>query len=240
MSRLSLPAPYREMRLAGGRSAIAAACAAAAGGVEEGALFWSERADRLECGLVLRPDRSRRDSLPVIYLGALAFADALGAFAAPPAPIAFRWPGGIVIDGGLAGRVSLECAPSDADAVPQWAVLGVALALAAADREPGRTPFVTSIAAEGFEEFSASGQIEGFGRHFLRWLGRWEADGLAPAAAEWSRRAFGLAAAPVALPEGGHGTPLGLDPAGNLRVSRGSRESILSLEAALAGGFGDG
>lgn len=240
MQTLSLPAPYREMRPAAGRSAIAAGRAAAACGIEEGALFWGERARRLECALVLRPDRPQCGTLPVIYLGALAVADALGAFAPPITPIAFSWPCGIVIDGALAGRVSLDCAPADPDAVPRWAVLGAALVLAAAEAdEPGRTPFVTSTAAEGFGEFSAAGQIEGFARHFLRWLGRWEADGLAPVAAEWWRRAYGLQAPPVPLPEGGRGVPLGLDDNGNLRVSCDGRECVLGLAAALAGG-GDG
>ncbi len=235
MTDLLLPPLYRAVRLAPGRSAIDAARAAAAAGIEEGTLFWSDRVDRLDCALVLQPDRPRCDTLTVIYIASLAFADALGTFAPPPAPIAFRWPGGIVIDGGLAGRVLLDCAPSAAAAVPAWAVLGCDLALVAGGGDPGREPYRTSIAEEGFDEFSVAAQIEGFSRHLLLRLGRWEAEGLAPIAAEWTRRAFGFAADPaVALPGGGQGTPVGLDAAGNLRVRQDGHERLLWLDAALA------
>jgi BirA family transcriptional regulator, biotin operon repressor / biotin---[acetyl-CoA-carboxylase] ligase len=240
MSGMLLPPPYRAMRLTGARSAVAAGREAAAAGIAEGALFWCERADRLDCGLVLRPDRRRRETLPVIYVGALAVADALAIFAAPAKPIAFRWPGGIVIDGGLAGRVSLDCAPGGADAVPAWTVLGFALTLTTAGREAGLAPEITSLAEEGFADFTAAGLIEGFSRHFLRWLDRWEAEGFAPIAAAWWARAVDRAAAPPIAPPGERrGAPCGLSPAGDLRVRRGGRDRLLRLETALGGGLGD-
>jgi biotin-(acetyl-CoA carboxylase) ligase len=230
-----LPPPYRARRLAGDRSAVALARQAAADGVEEGTLFWSDRSDRMDAALVLRPDRARRDTLPVIYVAGLAFATALGTFAPPPTPISFRWPGGIIIDGGLAGDLSLDCAPSAADAVPAWAVLGMRLALAGGAEEPGRAPYRTSVVGEDFEGFSVVAQIEGFCRHFLAWLERWEAEGLAPVAAEWWRRAAGFSVEPTRLlPDAVPGVPLGLDSAGNLRVRREGRERVLRLEAALA------
>jgi len=235
MSELLLPPPYRSVRIEAQRSAVAAAREAAAAGAEEGAIFWSERSDRLDAALLLAPDRTRRETLPVIYVAGLAFAEALGLFAPPPTPISFRWPGGIVIDGGLAGHLSLACAPSAADAVPAWAILGFELALASAEDEPGRTPYSTSVAEEGFEDFSVAAQLEGFSRHFLAWLSRWESEGLAPVAAEWSRRAFGLGeTAPLILPDGESGTPLALDVEGSLRLGQGERERLLPLEAALA------
>ena len=230
-----LPPPYRAVRLPGDRSAAAVAREAAAAGVEEGTFFWSDRPDRLDAALALEPDGIRRDTLPVIYVAGLAFATALGAFAQPPTPISFRWPRGIVIDGGLAGDLSLDCAPSAADAVPAWAVLGMRLVVAASAEEPGRAPYHTSVAEEDFEGFSVVAQIEGFCRHFLAGLERWEAEGLAPIAAEWWRRAAGLVIEPrLVLPDAVPGVPLGLDSAGNLRVLQGDRERVLRLESALA------
>lgn len=235
MSDPLLPPPYRAVHLAAGGSAVATACQAAAQGIAEGTFFWVDRADRLDAGLVLRPDRPRRDTLTVIYVAALAFATALGVFAPPPTPISFRWPGGIVIDGGLAGGLSLVCASSATDAVPAWAVLGMGLALAAGADEPGRAPDLTSIADEGFDGFSIIAQLEGFSRHFLAWLERWEAEGFSPIAAEWWRRASGLAVAPISmLPDAAHGTPIGLDSVGNLRIRQDGRRRLLRLEAALA------
>jgi BirA family transcriptional regulator, biotin operon repressor / biotin---[acetyl-CoA-carboxylase] ligase len=234
---LLLPPAYRAVRLVAECSALAEAIRAAAAGIEEGAFFWSDRADRLDAALLLTPDRPRQETLPVIYVAALAFADALGAFAPPPAPISFRWPGGIVIDGGLAGQISLRCAPSAADAAPAWAVLGFELNVAAGGDEPGRTPDRTSIADEDFEGFSIAAQIEGFTRHFLARLARWDAEGLAPIAEEWSRRAFGPAFQPeIEMPDGTRATPVGLDAEGNLRVRQAGGEYILPLDRALADG----
>src|SRR5690348_6514394 len=234
MTELSLPPPYRAVSLGGGRSPAAEARAAAVAGEDEGVIFWVNRADRLDCALVLKPERPRRETLPVIYVAALAFADALGAFAPPPTPIGFGWPGAILIDGGRAGCLSLACAPSAPTAIPAWAVLGFDLALTTGGGEPGRAPTQTCLAEEGFEGFSAAAQIEGFSRHFLAWLNRWDDDGLAPIAAEWSRRAFTPFAPTIVLPDGA-ATPLRLDDAGDLRVRQSGRERTLSLEAALAG-----
>jgi len=235
MTELLLPPAYCSVLVAAGRSAVAEARVAAAGGLEEGAIFWSDRADRLDGALVLRPDRARRETLPVIYVAALAFADTLGAFAPPPTPISFAWPGGLLIDGAVAGALSLDCAPSAADAIPDWAVLGFDLALAAAGDEPGRAPHRTSIAEEDFEGFSVAAQLEGFSRHFLSWLDRWDRDGLMPITAEWARRAFGaMLGTTIDVPGIGPVTPLGLSATGDLRVRQGDDERALPLEAALA------
>lgn len=232
MTELVLPPPYRAEEIARGRSAVAEALAAARAGREEGVIFWADRTDRFDCGLILKPDRPRREILPVIYVAALAFADALGAFAPPPTPIGFGWPGDILIDGGIAGRLSLTLAPGAADVIPGWAALGFDLALSAESDEPGRAPTRTCIAEEAFEGFSVAVQIEGFSRHFLAWLNRWDSQGLAPIAAEWSRRAFTPLAPAVAL-DGRQATPLRLDATGNLMVRHEGRERRLSLDAAL-------
>lgn len=232
MTGLTLPPPYRAVRVAPDLSAFGEACAAAKAGADEGVIFWAPHAERLDFGLTLKPDQPRRATLPVVYVAALAFADALGAFALPPTPIGFGWPGQILIDGGVAGDLSLACAPGVAGSVPAWAVLGCDLALSAAGGEPGRTPDRTCIAEEAFEGFSAAAQIEGFSRHFLAWLGRWERDGLEPIAAEWLRRAFAPMAPTIVLP-GGRATPVRLDAAGDLCVRHNGRERILSLDAAL-------
>ena len=240
MNSLSLPPPYRVLHFEGA-FAFDAACAVAAAGVEEGALFWSERSGRVECAVASRPDRPRRETLPEIYVGALAVADALAAFAAPPAPIGFRWPNGILVDGGLVGSVSLACAAGPPEAVPAWAVIGFALALSRPGDEPGRAPDLTSISEEGFDGFSSTGLIEGFARQLLRWARRLEAEGFASIAAEWWRRAFaGPGDRRPALAGVERGTPVALDAAGNLRLRRDGREEILPLEPALSGGMRDG
>ena len=229
MNDLVLPPPYRAERFDPDISALAAGRAAAAAGREEGALFWGERAGRLQCAVVLRPDRPRRETLPAVYMAALALADALAAFAAPPAPIGFRWPDGILVDGGLAGRVRLACADCGAEAVPAWAVLGFELALSRPGGEPGLAPDLTSIAEEGFDGFSAIGLIEGFARQLLRWAGRFEAEGSAAIAAEWWRRA-GFA----------EGAAIGIDADGNLRLRREGRVEVQPLEAVLCDEAADG
>lgn len=239
MNRLTLPPPYRAVCLAPEQSAFDEACAAARAGMEEGVIFWAPRADRLDFGLTLIPDRHRRATLPVIYVAALAFADALSTFAPPPTPIGFGWPGDVLIDGGRAGELSLDCAPSAPTAVPAWAALGFELALRAGGDEPGRAPTRTCLAEEGFDDFVAAAQVEGFSRHFLIWLGRWDRDGLGPVAAEWSRRAFSPLSQTIVLPNG-RATPLRVDDFGDLRVRQNGRERTLSLDAALTRGGAHG
>jgi BirA family transcriptional regulator, biotin operon repressor / biotin---[acetyl-CoA-carboxylase] ligase len=235
MVRLLLPSVYRDVQIAADRSALDAAQTEALAGGEEGTFFWSDRSDKLDAALLLQPDRPRRETLPVIYVAALAFADALGAFAPPPAPISFEWPYGVLIDDALIGALSFACAPSGADTLPAWAVLGFELALTANAEEPGQRPHSTSIAEQGFERFSVPALLEGFSRHFLAWLNRWDTEGTPPVMAEWSRRAFGATLNPtIVLSGGGSATPLGLDIAGNLRVRQNGRERTLPLEAALA------
>lgn len=235
MTWLTLPPPYRAVCLAPEQSAFGEACAAARAGENEGVIFWTPRADRLDFGLTLTPDRPRRAILPVTYVAALAFADALSAFAPPPTPIGFGWPSAILIDGGRAGNLSLDCAPSAPTAVPAWAALGFDLTLRAGGDEPGRAATQTCLAEEAFESFTVAAQIEGFARHFLVWLNRWERDGLAPIAAEWSRRALTPGAPTIVLADGA-ATPLYLDDFGDLRVRQNGRERTLSLDAALAQG----
>ncbi|MDE2167649.1 MAG: hypothetical protein KGJ66_15095 [Alphaproteobacteria bacterium] len=234
MVELLLPPLYRAVLIRPEQSAIVEARTVAATGAEEGTIFWSDRPDKLDAALLLHPDSSRRDTLPVIYVAALAFADALGAFAPPPAPVSFTWPCGVLIDGALIGGLSLAFARCGADDVPEWAVLGCELAVAADRGEPGRNPYRTSIVEEDFEGFSIAAQIEGFSRHFLAWLNRWETGDAAPIMAEWSRRAFGTMLHPtVDLPGGRRAMPLGLDATGNLRVRQDDGERVLPLEAAL-------
>jgi len=234
MNKLTLPPPYRVICLAPERSAFADTWAAAKAGEEQGVIFWTERTDRLDFALTLKPDRPRRAAVPVVYVAALAFADALGAFVPPPSPIGFGWPKDILVDGGVVGGLSLAFANSAADEVPAWAALGFDLAVNAESDEPGRTPTRTCVAEEGFEDFSAAAQIEGFSRYFLSWLNRWDAGGLEPIISEWSRRAFAPLDPTITLPEG-PATPLGLNEAGDLRIRQNGRERTLSLEAALAG-----
>ena len=154
MTRLTLPPPYRAVCLTPEQAAFGAACAAARAGKGEGIIFWASRTDRLDFSLTLIPDRPRCAILPVVYVAALAFADALSTFAPPPTPIGFGWPGEILIDGGVAGNLSFACAPCAPAGVPAWAVLGFDLTLRAGDDEPGQTPTRTSLAEEAFEGFT--------------------------------------------------------------------------------------
>jgi BirA family transcriptional regulator, biotin operon repressor / biotin---[acetyl-CoA-carboxylase] ligase len=234
-SDLSLPPAYRARRLEGRAAALRAAAAAGEAGEEEGLVLWADRGDRLDAALLLKPDRSRRETLPVIYAASLAFADALGAFAPPPAPISFRWPAAIEIDGALAGGLALALAPSPPDAVPAWGALGLDLDLAGGPKEPGDRIHRTTILEEGFEDFTVPALLEGFARHFLVWLNRWEGEGLAPVAREWARRCFDIAEARESLLPGGKSVALGLDGEGNLRARIDGQERVLSLEDALAG-----
>ena len=76
-------------------------------GTEAGTLLWSARQDVYECALVLAPENSLEDSLPVVLVASLGLGDALGALIPPVTAVTFGWPDRIEINGGLVGRIRL-------------------------------------------------------------------------------------------------------------------------------------
>ena len=214
--------------------AFAEACARA-GEMGAGTLVWSRREDKLDCAVVLEPDRPRRDALPVVYAGALALREAIGALGPPNKPLTFAWPDRIDVDGGCVGGVRLAAGP-DADGVPAWVVIGAEIDVAGDpdDPDPGRHVGRTALWEEGFGEVEVPQLTESWARFLVGWIGRFEEEGFDPVRREWLAHAPGhgrqftrlIAGAQVA------GRFKDVDAAGGLVLEDGRR---IGLEVVLDG-----
>jgi len=183
---LDLPPPFRLVAL---REAGDAALHASrhAGELGAGTLVFVGRFDLAEFAVVLEPEEPLAAARPVFYAGMTALADALAALAPPETPIAIDWPDAVAIDGGLVGGGRLAWPEEAAEsAVPEWLVFGAAIRIVSMGRDgPGLHPLSTALADEGFGEIGAERLVEGFARHLMVALDRWQEGAFAPLAAEY-------------------------------------------------------
>ena len=122
----SLPPAFTLVGLDREVGAFERAVRAAPRGIEDGTVYWTDRADRLEIALVLEPEAPS-----AAHPGGGLRADrrhrrGAGHLLPPVVPIAYAWPGDILLDGARAGRVRAALAPvADAETIPPWLVLGL-------------------------------------------------------------------------------------------------------------------
>lgn len=187
---LALPPAFRPVRLREVGDAFTQACANA----EElgaGTLVFVGRFDLAEFAVVLEPEEpfatARRAAF---YAGMVALADTLAALAPPEKPVTIAWPDTIRVDGGIVGggRLGWPKRVSD-DKPPAWLVFGAMIrTVSMADTEAGLRPLVTALEEEGFNEASSERLIEGFARHLMVAMDRWQESGFAPIARDYSAR----------------------------------------------------
>ncbi len=228
----SLPPAFTLVGLDREVAAFERAVRAAPRGIEDGTVYWTDRADRLEIALVLEPEAPSARTLEAVYVLTVATGEALAHLLPPVVPIAYAWPGDILLDGARAGRVRAALAPvADAKTIPPWLVLGLTLDLAPIGGDAGRLPDRTSLHDQGAGEVTTVELIEGVTRHLLRWTSRWLESGLDPARSAWNLRCFrrGRHGELSLTHERIEGTVAGLDADGALMVG----ERRLALHDAL-------
>lgn len=180
---LDLPPPYRSVRLREVGDAFAHACANAAA-LGAGTLVSVGRFDLEEFAVVLEPDTPLASARLTFYAGMVALGDALAALGPPETPIAIEWPDAIYVDGGLVGGGRLGWPASTSEqATPDWLVFGAAIrTVSMSESEPGLHPLATALADEGFGDVGSGRLAEGFARHLMVALDRWQDGGLMPIA----------------------------------------------------------
>ncbi|WP_420403102.1 biotin/lipoate--protein ligase family protein [Nisaea sp.] len=237
---LSFPPIYRPCRVLPGTCAEAAAAEAARGGADPASFYWLDSADRLDCAIVLGPDRPFSETLSAVHVAMVALGDCLGAQVPPQVEVLFGWPDRLIVNGGLAGGVSLTVDPAlwddPTDPVPDWAVLGVRLAMTPSEDapEPGMTRQRTTLLDEGCGDLTTGDLLESFSRHFLLWTNRYLSEGLRPIADNWLPRAAKRGET-VALKFAGRewrGKLLGLDETGGLVLGE-SKTPVVPLTEVL-------
>ena len=192
MPHLSLPPIYSQEAVPEGEDPFAIARSRAEQGGARALFVWSEATARATAAIVLEPSRPAVDALKVIYVALVGAGDALGALIPPAVPVLFVWPDRIELDGGLVGSVRFEQSEvSDDEAVPEWIVIGLDLAVESAGESPGDQVDHTTLHDEGCGDVTARMFLESFSRHFLYWINRWESDGFGVVRSSWLSRARG-------------------------------------------------
>ncbi|HYG91128.1 MAG TPA: biotin/lipoate--protein ligase family protein [Azospirillum sp.] len=204
-----LPPVFRPVAIAAG-DPLRTACSLGEEGAEAGTLVWVTHRERLDCAVVIEPDRPLDRARPALLVALLALADALGAAGPPQVAVGLTWPDRIEVNGALVGGVRFE-APPDDGGIPAWAVVGATVDVLGNpdDDSPGRHAGWTALREEGFGEVDATSLLEGFARHLLSWMELWENEGFAPIRAAWSRRGAELEETGALLTDDGRRLDLG-------------------------------
>ncbi len=210
----------------------------AKGETEAGTLIWSERTDVFQSALVLAPERSLEESLPVVLVGLLGMGDALGALIPPVISVTFGWPDRIEVNGGIVGNVRFDVAHTpNPTVVPDWLVIGFDLAHEGSwGRENNQAQHRTTLLEEGCE-IDHLDLLEALSRHLLAWINRWQSDGIQPVQQAWMSRAPEIGKHVEIEIDGRvrQGTFKGLNDRGGIELVNQGRHQIVSLcEALLA------
>ena len=222
---LDLPPPFRLLVLREAGDAFAHACAHAPG-LGAGTLVFVGRFDLAEFAVVLEPEEALVGARASFYAGMTAIADALSALAPPEAPIAIEWPDRLEVGRGLVGGGRLGWPElNDEHARPDWLVFGAVIRLVSMrSGEAASQLQSTSLADAGFGEVGAERLVEGFARHLMVAIDRWQEGDFAAIAQSYLSRL---------RPE--RGMRRAIDASGNLRIEgRGRPAKSLDLRVALA------
>ncbi len=235
--RPHFPPIYRAYAITADLDPFERAVEMAKEGTEAGTLIWSARQDVFECAVVLAPENSLEDSLPILLAARLGLGEALGALIPPVIAVSFGWPELIVINGGIVGKIRLIIAETrNPTAVPDWLVIGFRLANAGHWRESGRDGRqVTTLAEEGCG-IDLLDLLESFSRHFLAWINRWQGDGVQPVQQAWMSRTLEVGKS-VKIDVAGRqreGTFKGLNEHCGLELVDHGRHYVIPLDTAIA------
>jgi len=186
---LDLPPPFRLVALREVGDAFAHACTQA-GALGAGTMVFVGRFDLAEFAVILEPDEPLAAARRAFYAGMVALGDALAALAPPEKPITVAWPDAFYVDGGLVGGGRLGWpAGANEDARPDWLVFGAAIRVVAmGSDEAGLHPLAAALGDEGFGEASAERLAEGFARHLMVAIDRWQEAGFAPIGQDYLAR----------------------------------------------------
>ena len=204
---------------------------AAAAGSDPGLLLYDVTGDAMAAAVVLAPDVPLADAMAMAMAAGLGFSDALGALSPPEVAVHLDWPGGLRVNGGRVGAVSVRAATADPAEVPDWLVVGIEVRFAGETDDPGRAPDATALWLEGCGDLMPGDLLEAWSRHFLVWLHEWESDGMARLHADWLGKAWKRGETVEVLGE--RGTFTGLDERGGLLLGRPDGTILLPLTRML-------
>lgn len=185
----NLPPAFTLCEMAGDEEPLARAIADAEVRVEDGAFYLAPRPDQAQFAVVVVPESSLSQSLPVLVVAMGAMSDALGTVIPPAIGVNFGWPGVIYIDGTPAGSMRAAADLTNPQA-PKWVALSFDIAILGMSEQPSGSEFeTTSLAEQGAGYITPPEIAEAFARYFLIWVRRWQEEGFAPVREHWNARA---------------------------------------------------
>ena len=143
------------------------AVAAARVGCDGGTIFW-RTGDALEMAVVFAPDVPLGRAAQMQPLCAVALRDALGSIGPSELPVHLAWDGRVLVNGGVAGCVTLLAEGSDPEAIPDWLVVHLAIHFLPSDATE------TALWQEGCGEVAPQALLESWARHLMHGLAAWE------------------------------------------------------------------
>lgn len=225
----SFPPLLRGQEAPAGQDPFAKAVAAAALGADPGLVVWSPRPDRMEAAILLAPEAPLGEAMGAVFAVALGLGDALGSLAPPEVAVHYDWPATVRVNGGICGHLRAAASTADAEAEPDWLVIGVSLAVTPDRADPGAEPDRTCLHEEGCAEITAARLIDSWGRHTLVWINTLVEDGFARLHEGWRARAWAMG---EPLPDGS-GLFVGLDEHGGMLVKTPQGTRLRPLTAML-------
>lgn len=187
---LCLPPLFSAVEADGAPRACAIRLARA--GCDGGTVVYGAAGDLLDAAIVFAPETPLAHAAQILPVTAIGFQNALGALAPPEVAVHLSWDGAIYVNGGICGRLDLIAPQGAEDAVPDWLIVALTLAVLPQGENPGETPDRTALYAEGCGEVAPDGLLEAWVRHSLLWINRWSQGDLKAVHREWSGLAFGL------------------------------------------------
>jgi BirA family transcriptional regulator, biotin operon repressor / biotin---[acetyl-CoA-carboxylase] ligase len=177
---------------------------------------WESSRGNLFATLLMLTGRPPAEAAQISFVAALAAAD-LAELYLPAELIGLKWPNDLMIGGRKACGILVESGRRADGAL--WLATGIGVNLA-------HPPVAPEWPATAFVEYmttpppSPREALDGLAAAFAKWLRIWDAEGFAPIAAAWTRRAHGLGG-PCTARLGSEtvvGLAEGLDPDGALRL----------------------
>lgn len=168
------------------------ACVEAVKGCDAGLVVYNLGANALRAAIVFAPDVRLLDAMAMLPVCGVGFQNALGALAPPEVAVHLDWDGGLRVNGASCGRMRVAASDTDPASEPQWLVVGLELPLWPESDDPGVTPDVTTLYAEGCAEVNARDLLEAWVKHTLVGINTWVDDGPGALHKEWRGLAHGM------------------------------------------------
>ena len=233
MSEATFPPLFSGQQVTGAIDPFDKACVEAVKGCDAGLVVYNLGANTLTGAIVFAPDVPLVEAMAMLPVCGVGFQNALGALAPPEVGVHLDWDGGLRINGASCGRLRIAASDTDAEAEPLWLVVGLELPLWPESDDPGVTPDVTTLYAEGCAEVNARELLESWVKHTLVGINTWSEDGASALHKEWRGLAHGMGE-DIEM-DGKSGTYLGVDEHFGLLIRDADTTHLVPLTHLLEG-----